>query len=302
MNEVKNQTDLAIAQIGEIRQPHSEFFKFLGDANVEDVKAVLGCDLGSFLHGLCPILNLDHPDLQDVLSYHYTARIQAAIEVAAFVRKRGLAILWYDLVKILKADIKEIESKIRMLKMCARLLQKGERDACRLAKKQQIIDLSNAHKKWNENIPFDFEMYVRHNTEYKVEIKRFEKQAEHFENLGCESMCKEIKKSLDVFRESFNDTHYGFHRITMTLVALILGKMHNCSESDTYVPVAYPAHEFCLPDRIKKIIDTTEQFVEAGKNPIFDYYIVVSPKQNLYEMCSVLLGECNGKCYFISVF
>ena len=278
MNDIREEIDAAIAQVGEVRKIHSEFFRFVGDATIEDVRAVLGDNLGSFLHGLCPVLNLSHPDLQDVLGNYYETKITQAIEAAAFARKRGFTLFHQDLHRVLKPEIKVMEDRIRLLKMCARLLQRGEKEAARLVKSTQAIDLTNAYRKWSDNIPLNFDLYVRHNTAYKAEIEKFEKQAEHFKRLGCDSMCAEIKKSLDVFQESFGDTHYGFRRITMTLIALILGKMHGCSIASNYVPAAYPAHLLNLPDRIKNAISITEKFSEAASNPIFDYYIVVSPK------------------------
>ncbi|MCK9458328.1 MAG: hypothetical protein M0R80_01640 [Proteobacteria bacterium] len=312
MNDIREEIDAALAQTGEVRKIYSEFFRFIGDTDVEDVKAVLGRDLGSFLHGLCPVLNLLHPDLQDVLGYCHVAKITQAIEAATFARKRGYVLLHQELFRVLKPEIKDIEDKIRLMKMCARLLQRGEKEAARLVKSTQAIDLTNAYRKWSDNIPLNFDLYVRHNMAYKAEIEKFEKQAEHFKRLGCESMCAEIKKSLDVFQESFGDTHYGFRRITMTLIALILGKMHGCSISSNYVPAAYPAHLLDLPDRIKNAIGITENFPEAAGNPIFDYYIVVSPKIDTpgklsesiadKSICPVLLGERDGKCYFISIF
>lgn len=310
MHDIREEIDAAIAYVGEIRKPHSDFFKCIGDAAAENVRSVLGNNLGPFLHGLCPVLNLSHPDLGNVLSKFHAAQIMEAIEVVAFARKKGFVLL--DFSKILKSEVKEIEDKIRLLKMCARLLQRGERDAARLVKKMQTIDLSNAYRKWGDNIPLNFDLYVRHNMAYKIEIEKYERQAEHFKRLGCESMYAEIQKSLDVFQESFGDVHYGFHRITMTLVALILGKIHNCPISSTYVPVACPAHDLVLPDRIKNIINLLEKFPEAGGNPIFDYYIVVFPSANSPANLSefivnktifpVLLGEKDGKCYFISTF
>jgi hypothetical protein len=116
----------------------------------------------------------------------------------------------------------------------------------------------------------------------------------------------------------------------------------NFLEDDfVFEPRVYPLHELMdiANDSVKKIIEVLENFPDAGNKPVFDHYGVVVPgikfpliKDELYtffdesgvlrsynerdeavrsldkilikrgDLCPVILGERDGKCYFISYF
>jgi hypothetical protein len=77
-----------------------------------------------------------------------------------------------------------------------------------------------------------------------------------------------------------------------------------------YVPRVYPLHNLVVPDSMWKIIDCLERFPDADFRPIFDTYWVMFPgtEEEKYDMyllkqgivCPILLGERDGKCFFIS--
>jgi hypothetical protein len=188
------------------------------------------------------------------------------------------------------------------------------------------------------SIPEDFAMSVRNNDSYKIEVEKGEKKAARFKALGCEEMSKNIMDVVNVFRADMQDVYYGFHRITMTRAAVILAKMHDCKLSknsfltgdlnciDTgefseirrdgdqraiYKPRVYPYREFSPPTIIGELVERLESF--CGGKAIFDHYVLVVPTVEcpnkemdldhfLVETKSVLpvlLGEVDGKCYFI---
>jgi hypothetical protein len=111
--------------------------------------------------------------------------------------------------------------------------------------------------------------------------------------------------------------------------------------SYSYEPRVYPLHEFSdiLSSNIEKTIELLENFPDAGNKPIFDHFGIIvpgvsypAPKQILYRfldesksvqsyvvredalkaldkilikgqyLYAILVGEKDGKCYFISYF
>lgn len=119
---------------------------------------------------------------------------------------------------------------------------------------------------------------------------------------------------------------------------IVAMKLNSCY---SYEPRVYPLHEFSdiLTDSIQKTIDLLESFPDAGNKPIFDHFGIIVPgvsyplpKQILYRfldekgfvqsygvredalkaldkilikgqyLYAILVGEKDGKCYFISYF
>jgi hypothetical protein len=191
-----------------------------------------------------------------------------------------------------------------------------------------------------EQCPDDFSLYVRNNTAYSEEIEKATKKAERYVGLGCHSMAQKIMESIENFRKIMEEIHYGFHRITLTNAAVILAKLHSYEfsgllepgqlfdldnnrifvsrndKSNIYVAKAYPLNELqdYLPFRVKDIVERLEMFDEANGKPIFDHYVVVVPSDESSSsfvdatlireqaIVPVLLGEKDGKCFFICYF
>lgn len=113
-------------------------------------------------------------------------------------------------------------------KMHVRLLKDfKEREEIRLTKRMQIIDLYSLYKKgdniWNSQ-PDNFTKFLRFDTAYEDDLKIAEKKVLRYEELGCISLAAEIRKSIELFHESMEQSYYGFNRITMTSAAIILAK------------------------------------------------------------------------------
>lgn len=125
-----------------------------------------------------------------------------------------------------KAVIKKIDSSYNRLYV--RLLKDPiERKEIRSTKKRQIIDLESIYNKgeeiWNAQ-PDSFSRFLRFNSAYQDDLKFAEKKLKRYEEMGCKSLADEVRKSIDVFREHVDQSHYGFNRITMTNAAIILAK------------------------------------------------------------------------------
>jgi hypothetical protein len=123
-----------------------------------------------------------------------------------------------------------------------------------------------------------------------------------------------------------NDAYQGFHRISLKNAAIILSKINGfklknneyadkfirkyviCINKNIYNPKIYPIRYFSdsITDHIKNLICDLE------KIPLFDYYMVMVPSTDNSDenkdiiavknknIIPILLGEKDGKCYFIS--
>lgn len=130
-------------------------------------------------------------------------------------------------------------------RMHVRLLKDAkERDDIRMTKRMQIIDLQSVYKKgeevWNAQ-PDNFKKFLRFDTAYQEDLKKAEKKAQRYEELGCTSLANEVRRSIEAFKEHMEQAYYGFNRITMTNAAVILAK----SLGFTYTP----PHEVLVQDK-----------------------------------------------------
>lgn len=332
IKELQTSIDVAIQPSKEVVSVDTSFFQMVSAAPLEDLVSVLGAKIGHAVFDICPVLNFSHPDLGEVVSLYFQDTVSQGIQVATFVRKNGLMAIGKHLPKMLKGEVNDAEESILSIRASARLLQQGERTAARAIKKSQSVDLGNAYKKgrsiW-DNTPDNFKLYIRNSVFYREELTKWEKQAERLRQLNCASMYAEMENVISTFRSNFGETHYGFHRITMTNAALILAKMHGCAwvkwgsgsilqisktklqvfgvasvKEDFYFysPVAYPAEQ---REAAKPFVELLDNYPESRGNPIFDYYIVLVPEfkdqsDNFQGVVAALLGERDGKCYFIS--
>ena len=239
-------------------------------------------------------------------------------------------------MKHIDKDIRYIEKPycqfVRLLK------SKEERDSIRRKKETKRFDISFLAKKssfnW-ESHATNCDMYLRHSKGYEEEIENAKKKALRFKSLNCTTLYKEIVNSITEFKAEFENDYYGFHQITVSKVAVILAKLHGVQFNLSpfrmtdrhptegtiadYTPRIYPYYEyekymsFFMPKSVIDVVKHLEEFPAANNRPIFDHYLVVVPgldsisafKEDdatcikLKYVCPVLLGETEGKCYFI---
>lgn len=184
-----------------------------------------------------------------------------------------------------KAIIRKIDSP-QNNRLHVRLLKDAqEREDIRLSKRMQGIDLQAVYNKgedaWNAQ-PDSFSKFLRFDTAYQDDLKFAEKKVKRYEELGCNSLADEIRKSIDIFREHMEQSHYGFNRITMTNAAIILAK----SMGWTFIPSkdvagvysAYKTDPKIIVDRKffgkynfdpEQIIGFDPLISEMAKSPVF---------------------------------
>jgi hypothetical protein len=176
-----------------------------------------------------------------------------------------------------KTISKKIESSP---KICVRILKNPEeRQEIRLSKKMQAIDLQSFYDKgedaWSGHSD-SFLKFVRFDTSYKDDIALAKKKVEKYKEIGCISLAEEVQKSIDLFIENIEQSHYGFNRITMTSAAIILAKSlgfvyNSYFDISDYICSASPQFE-------SRIIVKSEFLKEENTNLYFpdtkrDYYI-----------------------------
>lgn len=263
-------------------------------------------------------------------------RFAQYINLVRFAQEQALTEILPDIPKMaLRSVEKDLRSIIKPYSQYVRFLAKAvQREESRKTKEAKSFDVGFLAKKGNFNwdsIPQDFSMYCHNSASYQEEVERAKKKALRFKDLNCTSLYKEILNNINEFKEEFEKDYYGFRYITVSKSACILAKMHGITysaspfrlmsneggRSYSYWPRIYPFHEFkrhmhfLMPSSIVKLVEHLESFPSANNKPIFDHFLVVVPSlenlkpdqdiQNIqcHSSCPVLLGEADGKCYFI---
>lgn len=204
----------------------------------EDVLELSLGKVGHKLRSFASKVDFAHPEIISVFDgaladdQEFAQECLELLSLAQFARDNQLTKIMPILGRILtkeslsKTVVKKIDSPHNRLHV--RLLKDPvEREEIRLTKKRQIIDLESIYNKgeegWNAQ-PDSFSRFLRFDTAYQDDLKLAEKKVKRYEEMGCKSLADEVRKSIDIFREHMEQSHYGFNRITMTNAAIILAK------------------------------------------------------------------------------
>lgn len=224
-----------------------ELFLKLRDCDEDVIRLGLG-DIGVKLKNFIHQVDLNHPEISNVFdgiladNQDFSLSCRELLALAIHARQDNLVSVTPYLNQFLykehKSLIRKIDSpssnriNVRFLK------DPEEREQIRCSKKMQIIDLQGIYKKgksfWDSQ-PNNFARFLRFDTGYQDELKKAEKKAKRYEELGCISLAEEVRKTMELFREHTECNYFGFNRITMTTASIILAKSLNYSylEGDT---------------------------------------------------------------------
>jgi hypothetical protein len=214
-------------------------FKEIYDCDVESLElgfGKFGLDLKKFLDKM----DLTHPEIDlifdgmlsddAVLSNNFIELINLSKLAKKNNLNKILPLLSKDYIKDLlpKSLIRKIESPT---KLYLRMLKSSDnRMELRQTKRMQNIDLQNSYSKgdyfWRSQ-PNCFTKFLRFDNSYLDDLQEAEKKAKKYKELGCNFLYEEINKSIESFKETIKDNHFGFNRITMTNAAIILAKSLN---------------------------------------------------------------------------
>jgi len=267
------------------------------------VEAVLG-KRGAGLLSFKDCVDLQHPDLTELLpNNEISILIRDSLELGQFAISKNLSSVpaaQKYIVKKVKNYLRGIDNSHHFVRL---FKDEDRRTAERVKKHRRKVDM---HKNYAGGPAHGFKMFVRNSDSYKEEYDAACKVMERYEKLGCTYLKEAIKKTIDGFNKAFDDSHLGFHRVTLTNAAVILANVHGCSfykgeiifpkalvpsgskpkkyrGNYYFAPRVYPYHELkqLSSSRIEKIINHLEHLPEKGGKPVFDHYLVVVPGMGL---------------------
>lgn len=296
--------------------------------NKEIVSLALG-EIGLNFYEFVCNLDIDHFGISDLpISEELSDKLCQILFLANIANRNKLDLALKDINKFysksMPMNFKNADKRfVRLIK------SNSKKEQIRKTKKISHVGLSSFYDKakiiW-DNLPIDFDMFARHRNDYNELITEAQIKADRYLNLGCEELCEHIIASINQMKELSNDVYLGFNRISIRNASIVLAKLNNFNlnkkefssfeknkytiskEGGTYIPKIYPLYflEEIKTNRMKKIIDDLE-------NPsFFDHYLVLAAStndinndqdlENIREnnTIPVLLGEKDGKCYFIS--
>lgn len=213
-----------------------DLFLKLRDYDEDVIRLGLG-DIGLKLKNFILQVDLSHPEISNVFdgifadNQEFSQSCRELLTLASHARQDNLVSVVPYLNQFLYREHKTIIRKIdapSSNRINVRFLKDPEeREHIRCSKKMQIIDLRGIYKKgksfWDSQ-PTNFSRFLRFDTGYQDELKKAEKKAKRYEELGCVSLAEEVRRTMELFREHTECNYFGFNRITMTTASTILAK------------------------------------------------------------------------------
>jgi len=202
----------------------------------EIIRSGLG-DVGLKLKNFLLQVDLSHPEIANVFdgiladNQDFSLYCRELLSLADFAHRDNLYLVVPYLNQFLykehKSSIRKIDAPSANRVNVRFLKDPDEREQIRCSKKMQIIDLQGIYKKgksfWDSQ-PNNFARFLRFDTGYQDELKKAEKKAKRYDELGCTSLADEVRKTMELFREHTECNYFGFNRITMTTASIILAK------------------------------------------------------------------------------
>ena len=303
----------------------SEIIKF----QKETIEKALG-EFGINLLNFSKNINLSHFGISEIpIDNNLSDRLCQILQLVDYARKNELDLSIEDIdkfyCKFIEKDIKNLDKKyIRLIK------DDNTRKEIRQSKKICEVSLLNFYEKarliW-DNLPNDFSIFSKDDQSYKEMIQEAENKVNRYEEVGCFELANNIKKSLEIVKNTIRDSYCGYRKISIKNASIILAKINRfklesrnlensfhkkkyliCLNNETYNPKIYPIHylEYIKTNYINLLL------LDLEKVPLFDHYMVLVPsmknrsaKTDLFDIkekniIPIVLGEKDGKCYFIS--
>lgn len=309
--------------------------------------------LGNFglkLKEFTQAIDLDHPDINVIYNGVFTPNSSFSItlmeylDVFKYIKKNNYAHLTEVIHKVYtKLEgysilNKNIDNPFKNQLHIRLVANHMDRVFIRTTKTASRVFLSYLNKKgmeiWEAN-PSSLVGFERNGTFYEEELKQVEKKIKLYSEHGLSSMAKEISNSLEFYREQIFDKCYGFNRVTLTNICVILAKMLSFSYAIRdkqfritvpnsffgeysknlkigmlssnifwdYTPRIYPIYDLFEAIDCKELYDLLERYPEANNKAIFDNYWVLVPSIDInsnqyYEDNNYIFDENNEKIYY----
>ncbi|RDJ35258.1 MAG: hypothetical protein DWQ19_10615 [Crenarchaeota archaeon] len=297
---------------------------------VEDnnfLKHILSCDkeicsfafgsIGERLHNLAQNLDLDHPEVQTGEFLSSFTHENGCEKIIQFIKLCDLAIqnnltvldksFTKSVTKSIFPNVKFSMNLLRNRQQFVRLFADASTRA-RLRKLKEVREVTTmAHRvvsAW-ESVG-GLKSYERFGNFYEDQIKESQKRADLFKEYGMSGLRIETQKIIKEIGSAKEYKYYGFQRVSMTVAALALARMHDSTLRNDFIqipaslfdfdfehgslepanhhrnwyeyhPMIFPVHKMENNDKMEEIVSYLESFPEANGKPIFDHYVALVP-------------------------
>lgn len=262
-------------------------------------------DFGTSVSRFVGLLDLEHPESESVRDFlfggepYFSDKFLQFLGVAEYAWRSGLhacfPFLGSSMVKEYMSQGAQRKVQDGQIARCfVRAMKDGsDRDRLRRSKKTQPIDLQALWKKGDDlwsSLPDDFSRFLRFDSAYEDDLAQAVTKMKRYEELGCTTLASEMQATINLFRETMQQSYYGFNRVTMTNAAVVLAKFHGyrfvAERNITFGGVSCTGSS-----RVEASQDAIGDYVfsvdESSTNPAFVY----QPKVYCYHSMEDLASE-----------
>lgn len=307
VQEVNKQVDKSFYEVEPVKLPEQvpSIFSVIHDYTPETVGMVLGAKGLHFLQ-MSGLLDLTHPDLIAMLPEGKQVGLVAeALKMASVAADGGCHTVVDHISKGIAKEARILFGGFENMRHFVRLLlDPNKRKEARHSKLVQSVRLRMTKPTGISSLS----LYVRYNRQFDRELKEATEKAEKYRRMGCVGCQLAIMKTLESCRSVLDESHCGFHRLTITDASMVLARVHKCETKgdgtivhpkdvlpEGFKPKSNPPYYFCaraypvhrfgpLPERLEKMIAYTEALPEKGNRPIFDHFLVLVPGVNMLDL------------------
>jgi len=261
-------------------------------------------DFGSSLASFVKMLDLDHPESDAVSSLlfggeaFFSDKFFEFILLAEQAKASGLEACFPFLGQSVVREYisHSVQKKVHDGQLARSFLRtirsKDDRERFRRSKKTQTIDLQALWKKGDDlwsSLPADFSRFMRFDSAYDKDISQATAKMHRYEEMGCTTLAEDMQSTINVFRETMQQSYCGFNRVTMTSAAVILAKFHGY-EFVADRSISFGNLSFSGPSRVQVSQSSLGDYIfavdEASPEPCFSYLPKVYCYHSLEEIAS----------------
>jgi hypothetical protein len=213
-------------------------------------------EVGKSLEEFVGIADLDHPDIGEIVGEQDGELISQYLALFSFAHQEKLnsiiPLVKKNVFKAISRNPKKLHSSVLN---SARFIADPEKRANvrRTRKSFRSISIRNLDQNSWETEKRDLILFVRMNNALESEINKARERAAKFARLGLSEIQKDVLSSIENFKSDMQSDYYGFHRLSMRRIAVLLAKMHGMelmNKTEGYLPnIQFPkallnGHEF----------------------------------------------------------
>lgn len=305
----------------------SKIFNKIANHNPELVVSSLG-PIGHKLMALFDSLG-NHPEADSYFFEDCDLSICDLLDLADYAKKSGMSFFARHIPVLAEAQASETLKKSRVPSgngSQARFLRKPIKEASRATRRIQKVQSKSfflsAYKLWS-TIPSDFCVFKDVPSNRSLDE---DGAVDKFRSMGCRNLACSVEDLCDRFKAP--QAVYGYKRLNLLDACLVLAKVNGADLTGNhenpsihirspegrieYEPIVIPIHYLDdIPENVIDSIEKAEHNISIYFDSVFDNYVVIAPVDESKDanakgrfvlssrFQSVVLGERDGKCYFI---